>query len=447
MRNCCAILAAALLATACTEKLDSGRACPGLCPIEQVGIADTTIQGVVVDSTIFAGPQVGSEGVLLLAKRTDGQIDLRSVIRFDSLPDTFIRSGATTGTAADTIKSLASVELIVVGDSVAPELLPDSDFTIGVYDVDTTGVPDTAVAPVAALFTPSRLLARQTFKADVAGDTMRFALPADRLLPLFQAGGRLRLGLQLESAGNTTIRLSSNTGGSAPTLHLRPSATADTAQADTASKRYWYPRSKSPEDDIAVQRMLDDYTLVVKGTPPPPPGVFAVGGIPGRRTYLAFDVPKRLLDSTQIVRATLRLTQLAVPVTDPRDTATLEVLLGTSRAVVTDIAKRVLFHEPLGYHNPLTLGDSGYYYGAIAGLTQLRLKSDTTATRIIEIAPILRRWSGVNAAEVPHTVILQVPTEGVELAELWFASLEASNPALRPSLQITFVPRNAPGIP
>ena len=58
MRNCCAILAAALLATACTEKLDSGRACPGLCPIEQVGIADTTIQGVVVDSTIFAGPQV-----------------------------------------------------------------------------------------------------------------------------------------------------------------------------------------------------------------------------------------------------------------------------------------------------------------------------------------------------------------------------------------------------
>jgi hypothetical protein len=42
--------------------------------------------------------------------------------------------------------------------------------------------------------------------------------------------------------------------------------------------------------------------------------------------------------------------------------------------------------------------------------------------------------------------VLSLPTEGVSPIELRFASLEAAA-SLRPSLQITYVPRNAPGVP
>ena len=436
LRNCCAILAIALLATACTEKLGSGRACPDLCPIQEVFIADTTIPGVVVDSTVFAGPAIGSETRILLATRTDGAVDLRGVIRFDSLPNTFTPKGAS---AADTIRSVAGAELVIVGDSVGNELLPKSDFTISAYDVDTTGVADTAVAPVAALFTPARLLGTATFAAALAADTMRIPLSSAAVGSRMSSGSRLRIGLRIESGGNTTIRVGSTTSGHEPALLYRPSATTDSTAAED-SVRKWYVNSKTPVDDAIVRAQLADYTLIVKGTPAPPTGVFAVGGVPGRRTYLSFDVPKRLLDSTQIVRATLRLTQIPSPLSTPSDTGRLQTLLGTAKSAVGDIAKRTLFHEPLTYDA------SGRIVGAISGLPEVKLKADTSAARSIEVAPILRQWRGVDPTDVPHTIIFQLPTEGLELTELWFASLESSS-AQRPTLQITYVPRNAPGIP
>ena len=87
------LLAAALGAAACTEKLGSGRACPALCPIEEVGIVDTTIAGVVLDTTVYPGPAIGSERTVLLLTRTDGALDLRGVFRFDSLPKVFVKIG------------------------------------------------------------------------------------------------------------------------------------------------------------------------------------------------------------------------------------------------------------------------------------------------------------------------------------------------------------------
>ena len=439
LRNCCAILAVALVATACTEKLGSGRACPDLCPIQEVFIADTTIPGVIVDSTVFAGPTVGSESRLLLATRTDGAIDLRGVIRFDTLPNNFKAKGAAASDSAKPIASVAGAQLVIVGDSVGNELLPKSDFTISAYDVDTSGVADTAVAPVAALFTPSRLLGTATFAGSLAADTMLIPLNGAAVASRMIAGRRLRIGLRIESGGNTTIRVGSTTSGHEPMLRYRPSATADTTQADD-SVRTWFVNSKTPLDDAVAKAQLADYTLIVKGTPAPPTGVFAVGGVPGRRTYLAFDVPKRLLDSTQIVRATLRLTQIPSPLSTPSDTGRLQTLLGTAKSAVGDLAKRTLFHEPLTYDV------SGRIVGAISGLPEVKLKADTSAARSIEVAPILRQWRGVDPTEVPHTIIFQLPTEGLELTELWFSSIESSS-AQRPTLQITYVPRNAPGIP
>ncbi|HWE41549.1 MAG TPA: hypothetical protein VG432_03545, partial [Gemmatimonadaceae bacterium] len=110
-------------------------------------------------------------------------------------------------------------------------------------------------------------------------------------------------------------------------------------------------------------------------------------------------------------------------------------------STVTDLTKRALFHEPVGFDSQRRL-----YFGSIAGLRAVKLKADTSATRSIEVAPILRQWSGIDAARQPHSIVLALPTEGTSTVELRFSSLEAAA-NLRPSLQITYVPRNAPGIP
>ena len=437
------LLAAALGAAACTEKLGSGSACPALCPIEEVGIVDTTIQGVVLDTTVYPGPPIGSEGTVLLLTRTDGALDLRGVFRFDSLPKVFVKktpTGGTADTAHYEIKALKGANLFVAGDTTsnAPPLPTDS-VTIVAYDVDTSGVADTAVAPVAALFTPAREIGRRRIRAEAIRDTFSIPLSDSAVFAKVQARTALRVGLRLESGGNTAVSIFSSNSGSVSSLRFAPSATTDTAQADSA--RAYGVNSFSPPEDETQAALLRDYTLVVKGNPAPPAGQLAVGGIRGRRIYMTFDVPKRLLDSTQIVRATLRINQVASPLATAADTGQLEVLLGTALTTVTDLTKRALFHEPVGFDPTRRL-----YFGAISGLRAVKLKADTTAVRSIEVAPILRQWSGTDVTKRPHAIVLSLPTEGTSPIELRFSSLEASA-NLRPSLQITYVPRNAPGIP
>lgn len=435
------LLAAALGAAACTEKLASGRACPALCPIEEVGIVDTTIQGVTLDTVVYPGPPVGSEGTVLLQTRTDGALDLRGVFRFDSLPAVFVKHKPDSS-ALDTvhydIKAIKAARILVVGDTTpsAPPLPADS-VTIVAYDVDTTGVLDTAVAPVAALFTPSREIGRRKIRAEAIRDTFSIPLSDTAVLAKIQGHTALRVGLRIESGGNTAVRLISSGSGALTTVQFRPSATTDSTQADSLVS--FAVHSTTPTDDPTQAVNLRDYTLVVKGTPPPPVGQLAVGGIRGRRVYMSFDIPKRLLDSTQIVRATLRLNQIASPLASPADTGQLRVLLGTALASVTDITKRSLFHENVSFNGT-------YWFGASTGLRGILMAADTNASRSIEIAPIIRQWAGTDVTKQPHAIVLSLPTEGISPLELRFASLEAA-PSLRPSLQITYVPRNAPGIP
>lgn len=435
------LLAAALGAAACTEKLESGRACPALCPIEEVGIVDTTIQGVTLDTTVYPGPPVGSEGRVLLQTRTDGALDLRGVFRFDSFPANFVKHKADSSaqdTAHYEIKAVAGAHILVIGDSTATAPpLPADSVTIVAYDVDTIGVVDSAVAPIAALFVPSREIGRRRVRAEAVRDTFSIPLSDSAVLAKIQGHTALRVGLRIESGGNTAISLFSSNAGALTTVNFRPSATTDSTEADSLVS--FAGNSTTPTDDDVQAVNLRDYTLVVKGTPPPAAGEVAVGGIRGRRVYLNFDIPKRLLDSTQIVRATLRLNQVASPLAAPTDTAQLRVLLGTALSTVTDITKRSLFHE-------LVTFDGKYYFGRTTGLRGILMKADTTASRSIEIAPILRQWSGSDVTKAPHAIVLSLPTEGASPIELRFASLEAA-PALRPSLQITYVPRNAPGIP
>ena len=96
-------LAAAALA-ACNESLDAGAACPSLCPGLAVPIRDTVLTSVVdLDTTLVGYPSIGTEEGMPLAARGD-TLDVRGVIRFDSLTTYFAPVGDTgrSVTRADT---------------------------------------------------------------------------------------------------------------------------------------------------------------------------------------------------------------------------------------------------------------------------------------------------------------------------------------------------------
>ena len=67
-------------AAACTETFDGGDACPSLCPVRPTAFRDTTIEAVVLDTTVGGFPSLGLSGALLLANRPDTLVT-RGVLR------------------------------------------------------------------------------------------------------------------------------------------------------------------------------------------------------------------------------------------------------------------------------------------------------------------------------------------------------------------------------
>lgn len=425
-----------MAASACTENLEGGRACPALCPIEEVGIRDTTFgTAIVFDQTLERYPLLGASIYVPLINRPE--IDVRGVFRFDELP-----TRLPNGTGADTlIRSVTRAELYIrpSQDSTVRFPLPSDSVTLVAWEVDTTAA-DTLVAPVAALFGRSdRFLGQVRIRAGAVHDTSHIVIPIkDSVVSAkLLARGRLRIGVQIVSPVGAAILIQSSNLTSASFLRFRPMGNVAPANADSVMNVGL--ASLTPAGDVDYQPNLADYELIVKGNPFPGTAVEAAGGIPGRRVYLRFlagtggstvEAERRfayILDSTQIIRATLRFTQLPSPGAVAADTVRVNFDLGTATGRVLDLRTAVQLTTPVG-------------------VPQLVLASRDSGARAVEVAPVLRVWSRVDPAERPRAVVIQVPTAGFKPAELRFWSTEAAV-NLRPTLQITYVPRSAAGVP
>lgn len=410
---------AALLFAACGENLESTAACPALCPSQTVGVRNITFEAVTLDTTVVGGLGLGTEGVMLLASRGD-TLDSRVVIRFDTLPSVFRTAGDTT---QKPISYVDSVYLRLRFDSSSARAT--APVTIDAYDVDTTA-SDTATAAVAALFRPDRLLASQTYLPGKLVDTVSFRLPDAQVLAKVQARKPLRIGLRLRAGSVTLARIFSTESGVGPQLSLRISP--DTAvKADTVA-----PLSATPADNEVVASNLRDYMLLVRGTGQPSPSSLAVGGLPGRRVYLQFNIPALLVDSSNVVRATLLLTQLPNPGVQSSDTIRIQPLVVVAGAAVTDPAKAAqIVASP-----------------TIIPLAQARLVPESAGEREIEIAPAFAIWRAQKASDTPRALVLQSVEEGASPLEALFYSADPQNdPAVRPKLRISYTPRTRLGTP
>lgn len=165
-------------ATACNENLQEGRAgCPALCPGQAVPVIDTTIDGLAglaVDTTVAGYPPIGTAPELLVANGGDS-LDVRGIIRFDSISFDYVpKSGDTAQPAKTAFHPTLTLRL----DSTTFRSGGAVNMTIQAYDVDTIG-NDTAVAVLALLFRPDRFLGQAQF--DSLSDSVRIALDSGAL--------------------------------------------------------------------------------------------------------------------------------------------------------------------------------------------------------------------------------------------------------------------------
>lgn len=431
-----AAFAATLTVAACSETLDAGAGCPLLCAQVPIELRDTIVDAVVVDSSLTGYPAIGFEDFPLLANLGD-TLETRVIIRFDTLFNTFRHPLNVLVDSA--ITRIDSAQLAV--RLVFPVIDSTRVLTIRAYDVDTVLPPeslaDTMVATLAPLFRPERELGSVTFIASQLGDsvqksdsTVRIPIDAARLLAKVTGNDRLRVGLVLESAVPTAIRLAG--AGALNTIALRYWVTPDTTVAPIAV----LPRSKTPTSEPFTAAALADYQIVTRGYPLPSDGLLAVGGVPGTRTYLRFELPRRITDSSRVVRAALLLTQAPNRLSPSRnDTLVVlpDVVLASES--ITNLRQAVQFTSR-------TFGVGGQ----AAAIPVLRLVPSDSGTRTIEMAALIQSWRLTRASEMPRALVLRAEYVGRPGGAVLFYSREAPA-SVRPRLRLTYAPRLEFGLP
>jgi hypothetical protein len=403
---------------ACTEQIDGSLGCPELCSEQNPLLKDTVLTASIgIDTSVIGYPGLGVSRDITMQNRGD-TADVRFVSRFDTLPSTFI---PTTAQPDSLIARVDSASLIFFIDTLT--IKPTAPITIEAYDVDTTAV-DTVRSSLLPLFRPSRLIGSKTYQSADIKDTMSLPLNNAAIFAKIRDTLRLRIGLRVSGVPNARMRVLASSV--LPRVRFRVSA--DTlVKPDTV-----FPSSSTPVGDSFLATSLTIYEVVAAGALPPPPGtLLAIGGLSGARTFLKFNIPKLLLDSVQVIRASLLFNQLPARSTArTNDTLTLLTHPVLSSPTVTDVRTAITF-----------IG-SPYSYG----VDSVRLVARDSGLRSFELVNLLRFWKTVGDSNSTRAIVLRAQDEAGVPGEIDFSSLEAAA-ALRPRLRITYVPRHGFGLP
>lgn len=415
-----AVATAAAALGACNEHLDAGSACPSLCAGLSVPIKDTVLSPVLsFDTTLVGYPSIGTEEGIPLAARGD-TLDVRGVIRFDSLVRLF-------APPSDTLRPVTKADTAILRMrlNLTQSRLP-AWVRFEVYDVDTLA-DDSDLQAVLALFRPGRLITSKTLTRAELTDSIVFPLSSAFLLGKIQSGANLRVGLRLVGAGPVSLRVHTVETGLQP--EVRYYVSSDTAVHQTIVGPY----SRTPVEPASLANDFRDFAVVARNALPSA-GTLSVstGGVPARRAYLRFNIPQWMFDSTTIVRATLQLTQMPQRGFDQSDSVTIVGQAVAATNYITDLYRSSQILIPAG----LFVSDS------------IRVAPADSGVRTLEINSLLKVWrsSTTTVEGTQRAIVLLQQEEGLHGAEVRFFSSRAAA-SVRPRLRVSYIPRVDFGVP
>jgi hypothetical protein len=403
-----------MVVAACNESLDAGAACPVLCPAQNVIVRDTILDAVTLDTTVGGFPLVGTELSLFLAARGD-TVDVRGVVRYDSLTATFTHNGLDSA-----ITTIDSAGIVLLFDRANSTYTAPVRFDL--YDVDTTAA-DTSLAAIRALFRSDRLIGGVTLDTNQIKDTT--IVPFDNAVVLGKIvnGKRLRVGIQVSSTKPVMLLAGTVNASRAAFVQYDPSPDTVVKFVSVA------PLSKTPLDNGELLGDLTDYQVVVKSPQAPTAtDALSIGGLEGRRAFLRFNVPSYIIDSATVLRATLLAVQRPVRGLDQDKPFTMQPQFVTAGKEVTDVSRSAVLVATLG------------------GLDSLRVTPADSGLRQLEMVTVLRAWATSNSATAQRALVLRSAAEGTSPLEMQFYSTRAA-PALRPRLRVSYATRTNFGIP
>ncbi len=409
---------------ACSEDIESGAACPTLCPGQQLDILDTVITpAVVLDTTVGDFPLLGFEPALLLASRGD-TLDVRGIIRFDTLVRFFKPSDD-----ADAIP-VTSVDSATLNIFLRRTSLPlPATFTIEAFDVGDPTLPDLDPTTLGPLFVPERLMGSITLDSGDVNDTTVVKIPLDTAklrANISDPDKVMRFGLVFRATGGGQVHVVTSSDAVRPP-RLRYRVSPDTA----VSVAVLAPSSGTPKTPLFVSDNFHDYNMVAGSRDITTASTFAIGGMPAARSYLRFELPRWLTDSVAIVRASLELVQDPIRGLDDTIPVAIYGQMVLAGFEVTDLRRAMDLVAPVQFF----ITDSLYVAPGDSGVVS------------IEINGLIRQWGTVDGERrLPNALTLASRLEGASGFAARFFSMEAP-PELRPRLRVSYVPSIAFGRP
>src|SRR5215208_5142732 len=255
---------------ACTEQVTGSLGCPQLCGDQSATLFDTTLTGVVTTDSVLTGyPQFGTARDFTLIAQGDSA-DVRLVMRFDTLPNTFRHPNAAVDSA---VTRVDSARIIFVVDTSSGR--PKAPVTIEAFDVDTT-TEDSQTSALLPLFRADRLIGSQTFTVAEIRDTLPVSINSAVVLAKATAGAHLRVGFRVSSTETVRLRVAGS--------FYQPRLTFRVSPDTLVKKDTVVIASKTPAGQ-GIATLFAMYPIVVSGAlPAPGPGVLAVGGVNGARS-------------------------------------------------------------------------------------------------------------------------------------------------------------------
>jgi len=418
------VLGLVVLVGACAEDLDTGASCPALCPGQELVVLDTTLTpAIVLDTTLGPYPFTGFETPILLAHRGD-TLDVRMVARFDTLVRDYAPSG-------DTLRPVSRVDSASVTIRLVKTELPlPATFFLDAYDVRDSTLVDSIPTSVLPHFSPARLLG--TLQVDSADfvDSASVHIPIDTAVLMAAVRDPvegMRIGIRIRSADPVALWVSTSENPTiGPRLRFRPVSDTVGGADSTAIALDVYPTSRTPTRPLFANADYVDYMVVADAPDLRAPNRFSVGGLPALRSYLRFDLPLWVTDSTFVVRAQLEFTQDPLYGLDQADSVVVFPQLVVAGRAVTELSRAATLLAPASFF----ISDS------------IRRAPGDSGTVAIEINALIRQWTTTNGVRtIPSAIVLRMADEGFTSAGLRFFGLGAA-PALRPRLRISYV-RNA----
>jgi hypothetical protein len=389
-----------LAAGACAgDIITSPAGCPPYCTGVEIQSLDTLLPAAVHRDSTFRGYETASSARTLQATGTGSVAESRIVMKFFPFGDRVqINAGDTT------------TGPIIQTDSFRLELLPQGrtpdDVRIALYRLPSDLSADATFEQLTPWFQDSTRVGEFAISPDDEG-VARLFFPASAIPAAAGDTFTVALGIGIASPATGALVLGSSEGGSGGFLarYVRVDSVPDVpvTRAD----------GRLPQFD----------TFVFPALPAVSPGVLAVGGAPAARTFLGLSVPSRIVDSSNVVRATLLLVPAGPVLSAPGDT--LRVMAHTLAA-------------DFGPKSPVavTAADTVPLAGAF-------IPPGASDTIRIDVTSVLRVWRADTT--LPRVLVLRSVPEAGGFGELRFWS--TADATRGPALDITYVPPVGFGAP